>query len=455
MSSDPRQALREGNMTSFQVIVVAMCVALNMVDGFDVLAMSFTAPLVAREWGVDPATLGVLLSAGLVGMGTGAIFISPIADVLGRRAVVILSTAILSIGMFASAATSNVTELWLCRFATGLGIGGVLASGNTLLAEYAPIRWRDFVISTMVIGYPMGAILGGSVFAYLVSEYGWRSAFLFGGMASTVLLPFIVLYLPESLDFLLTRQRDGSLRRVNAVLLRFGKAPLATLPSIPREEAATKAIIGVTEPRYLKGTVLMVLSYFMLMFSFYFVVSWTPKNLVDLGFTLEQGIFALLLINLGGICGGLACGYGARRLNARSLTSFLLLGLFFSIAAFGMIQSGVSPMMLGAFVVGFFLMAAMAGLYIIVPHVYPPNVRNTGTGLAIGIGRIGAMVGPPLAGLLIAAGWERAAYYSVLALPVLISALAVRYVGYFNEQAAPEPADNVWARKEAGLRAGD
>jgi MFS family permease len=130
MTTDPRQVLREGSMTSFQVIVVVICVALNMVDGFDVLAMAFTSPLVAKEWGVEPATLGVLLAAGLVGMGTGAIFISPIADVMGRRTVVILSTVILSIGMFVSAWTSNVTELWICRFVTGLGVGGVLATGK-------------------------------------------------------------------------------------------------------------------------------------------------------------------------------------------------------------------------------------------------------------------------------------------------------------------------------------
>ena len=452
MSNDPRQALREGSMTSFQVVVVIICVVLNMVDGFDVLAMSFTAPLVAREWGVDPATLGVLLSAGLVGMGTGAIFISPIADVMGRRTVVILSTIIMSLGMFASAATSNVLELGLCRFVTGLGIGGVLASGNTLLAEYAPTRWRDFTISMMVIGYPTGAIIGGSVFAYLVSEYGWRSAFLFGGAASTLMLPFIFLYLPESLDFILTRRRENALAQVNDVLRRLGRVSLATLPTISREEAATKAVVGVIEPRYLKGTVLMTLSYFMLMFSFYFVLSWTPKNLVDLGFTVQQGIFALLMINLGGIVGGLLCGYGTRRLNARALTSWMLVALFFFIVGYGTVQTGVVPMMALAFLVGLGLMGAMAGLYIIVPHVYPPSVRNTGTGLAIGIGRIGAMVGPPLAGVLIAAGWERVAYYSVLALPVLISALAVRYVVYFNEQAAPADGAPVWDRKQAGLR---
>lgn len=455
MSNDPRQALREGNMTSFQVVVVVICVVLNMVDGFDVLAMSFTAPLVAKEWGVDPATLGVLLSAGLVGMGTGAVFISPIADVMGRRTVVILSTIIISLGMFASAATSSVLELWICRFVTGLGIGGILASGNTLLAEYAPTRWRDFTISMMVIGYPTGAIIGGSVFAYLVSEYGWRSAFLFGGVSSTMMLPFIILYLPESLDFILTRRRENALSQVNGVLRRLGRAPLNALPSIPREETATKAVVGVIEPRYRRATILMVLSYFMLMFSFYFVLSWTPKNLVDLGFTVEEGIFALLLINLGGIFGGLTCGYFTRRLNARSLTSAMLVALFFSIVGYGMVQSGFLPMMTLAFLVGFFLMSAMAGLYIIVPKVYPPNVRNTGTGLAIGIGRVGAMVGPSLAGYLIAEGWDRVAYYSVLALPVLISALAVRYIAYFDEQAAPATEETGWARKQAGLRPTD
>ena len=451
MSDDPRLHLRESRMTRFQVTVVVLCVALNMVDGFDVLAMSFTAPLVAREWGVDPATLGVLLSAGLVGMGIGAIVISPIADVMGRRTVVILSCSIMSVGMLASALTSNVAELGFCRFVTGLGIGGVLATGNTLLAEYAPTRWRDFVISTMVIGYPTGAILGGSVFAYFVSEYGWRSAFLVGGLASTVLLPLLVIYLPESLDFLLSRRRSDALARVNAVMKRLGRPPLAALPTVSREEAATKAVIGVVEPRYLRATALMVLSYFMLMFSFYFVLSWTPKNLVDLGFSVEEGILALLMLNVGGVFGGLSFGSIARRASPRVLASYMLIALFFAIVAFGMLESSVLPIMGAAFVVGYFLMAAMAGLYIIVPHVYPPSVRNTGTGLAIGLGRFGAMVGPPIAGILIAAGWERVAYYSVLALPVLISALAVRYIVYFNERTttAGEPG---WASQQSRLR---
>jgi len=177
------------------------------------------------------------------------------------------------------------------------------------------------------------------------------------------------------------------------------------------------------------------------------VLSWTPKNLVDLGFTVEQGIFALVLLNLGGIFGGLAFGYFARLSSARTLAPYMLFGLFVVIVAFGMVRTGVIAMMAGAFIVGFFLMGSMAGLYIILPYVYPPKVRNTGPGLAIGIGRVGAMVGPYLAGLLIAAGWDRVAYYSVLALPVLISALAIRYVSYFDERRGAATGEAAWSPK--------
>src|SRR2546423_7794099 len=202
MAADVRVALRDGTMTMLQVGVVTICTLLNMIDGFDVLAMSFTAPLIAKEWNVDPANLGILLSAGLAGMAAGSLLLSPLADVLGRRAVLVLCTAIISVGMLASAMTYSVWSLALFRLVTGIAIGGVLSSGNTLLSEYAPARWRELSISFMVVGYSGGAIVGGSISAALITLFGWRSAFIFGGLCSPVLLP-AVLRGPGSLDFFL------------------------------------------------------------------------------------------------------------------------------------------------------------------------------------------------------------------------------------------------------------
>ncbi len=427
MSGDIRARLREGPMTMMQAGVVTICTLLNMIDGFDVLAISFTAPLIAKEWNVDPATLGILLSAGLAGMAAGSLFLSPVADLVGRRAVVVLCTAIISIGMLASAATSSVWALSAFRLLTGIGVGGVLSSGNTLLSEYAPQRWRDLSISSMVVGYSGGAIVGGSVSAALITLFGWRSAFVFGGLCSTVLLP-AVLRLPESLDFILARNGKNALAQVNAVMRRLGCAPVEQLPEIPREEAATRTVFGVFAPRFRVGTALICVSFFMLMLSFYFVLSWTPKNLVDLGFSVSEGIYASVLLNAGGIAGGLAFGLLARGAGARRVSAWLLVALFVSVLAYGALNHGLVPLMSAATVSGFFLIGSMASLYSIVPQIFPARVRNTGTGLAIGFGRLGAVAGPWLGGVLIGAGWQRFSYYAVLALPILVAATAVRRI---------------------------
>jgi MFS transporter, AAHS family, vanillate permease len=435
MTTDPKAIIRDGPMTTFQIVVIVICTVLNMIDGFDVLSMPFTAPAIAKQWGVEPGALGVLLSAGLAGMSMGSLFLSPLADLIGRRAMVNLALLIVSTGMFAAAAAQGIWDLAAYRFLTGLGIGIVLSAGNTLLAEYSPSRWRDLSISAMVVGYPAGVIAGGFIAAWLIDHHGWRSAFAFGGACSALVLPFSLLYLPESLDFLLSGKTKNGLARVNAVLARFHHAPLDRLPEIAPEDRATKAVVGVFDTQFLPGTILICTSFFMLMLSFYFVLSWTTKNLVDLGFTQSEGIFASILLSAGGIAGGLSFGYIASKWHARSTVPYMLGLLFLAIVGYGAVHEGLVPVMTGAFVAGFFMHASMCGLYIIVPQIYPARVRNTGTGLAIGFGRMGAVVGPYLGGLLIAAGWERFAYYSVLAIPVLLSAAAVKYIPLFEERA--------------------
>src|SRR5258708_9880645 len=217
MTGDARTHLREAPISSFQIMIVVITTALNMIDGFDVVAISFTAPLIGKEWGVPPATLGILLSAGLAGMALGSLFLSPVADIFGRRAVLIASTAILSVGMLASAVTGNVLELAVCRLLTGIGVGGVLASRNTLLSDYSSYRWRDLSISTMVVGYSAGAIVGGLILAYLIAAFGWRSAFFFGGVCSSVLLP-AVFALSVSVAFLFASRAKDALIRLHHVV---------------------------------------------------------------------------------------------------------------------------------------------------------------------------------------------------------------------------------------------
>ena len=211
MNNNIREIINRAPMSRFQVGCVAICVVLNMLDGFDVLVMAFTAPAVSADWGLKGAQLGVLLSAGLFGMAGGSLFLAPWADRFGRRAITLTSLILITLGMLLSAATQSAGQLALLRVLTGIGIGGMLASINVITAEYSSDRWRSTAVSIQVIGYPIGATIGGSIAGVLIAQHGWRSAFLFGAIASLVMIPIVIWRLPESMDFLLAKQPSRAL----------------------------------------------------------------------------------------------------------------------------------------------------------------------------------------------------------------------------------------------------
>lgn len=431
MSGDVRQILRARAMTPVQIMTVAICVAINMLDGFDVLAIAFVGPRLAAEWSLEPKALGLLFSAGLFGMTIGSLALAPLADLLGRRTAILTGLGLITGGMLLSALATGIEMLAGLRFLTGIGIGTLFASLNTVTAEYASAKRRNLAIGILVIGYPIGATLGGMVAVWLIGAYGWQSVFLFGGLSSALLIPLVFFVLPESLDYLISRRPARALERVNAVLRRLRIDAVAQLPAADPAAASAKSrsLLMVFSPAYVRGTVVICACYFSLMTSFYFILSWTPKVLVDLGLSEALGISGAVLINVGGIMGGLLLGSLAARWDVRFLTAFFMLASFGMMVVFGMLPPVANLLMIGAVVLGLFIMAAMAGLYALVPLIFPANIRNTGTGLAIGIGRLGATVGPYVAGILIAAGWQRAEYYLVLGIPFIAAAVLVFLIG--------------------------
>jgi benzoate transport len=422
---DVRHAIDDGEMSPFQVRAIALCVVLNMLDGFDVLVMAFTASEVAREWGLSGARLGVLLSAGLFGMAAGSLFVAPWADRFGRRRITLVCLAVIATGLAASALARSPAQLAAMRVLTGLGVGGILASLNVITAEYASKRWRSTAISLQVTGYPIGATIGGAVAAWLITAYGWRSAFLFGAAASFAMIPVVVRSLPESMDFLLARQPAGALERLNALLARMGRPPVEALP--PRtsgaevERFARLFASGAAAP-----TLFISGAFFLVMFSFYFVTSWTPKLLVAAGLSTRQGITGGVLLNLGGIAGGSLFAYLSSRVPLKTLASACLAATAVSVAVFGFASSDLRAAFPIALAIGVFLFGSMVGLYAAAPLLYPAAIRTTGMGLAIGIGRIGAILAPLVAGVLVDGGWATPWLYVAFAVPLLLAVLSVQ-----------------------------
>jgi benzoate transport len=437
-ASPASPALNWDTMSRFQVAIVALCICIAGLDGFDVLVVAFTAPEIAKEWALNPAALGGLFSAGLAGMGFGALLIAPLGDKLGRRPTVLLCLVILVLGMFGASFARTLGELAALRFFTGLGIGGVLANINIVVAEYSSARRRDLCVALMSVGYPIGATLGGVAAVYLIHVWGWRSVYVFGGLVGLVLIPVTLLQLPESLAFLLARRPSDALDKVNRVLARMDRPKLEALPPahLLSDAQGQQSVLSIIRSPFLASTLATSFLYFSVMATCYFLLSWTPKVLTDLGFSTSIGISGSLLINIGGTVGCILYGFYANKLGVRRLAVVFMLGLSAMTIVFGLLPADTLVLLVAALALGFFLHTSITVLYVVVPTIFPAAVRATGTGFSMSIGRVGAVTGPLVAGWLMAAGFQRPVYFTALALPMLI-AIACLYT--LRALDVPEP----------------
>lgn len=423
MSLSLQQRVDQGAMNTFQWLAVGICIVLNMIDGFDVLVMAFTAASVSAEWGLNGAQIGLLLSAGLFGMAAGSLFIAPWADRFGRRPLILFCLLVSGLGMLLSASSQSPLQLALLRCFTGLGIGGILASSNVIASEYSNRRWRGLAVSLQSTGYALGATLGGLLAVWLLSHWGWRSVFVFGGVVTLLVIPLVLLWLPESVDFLLARRPANGLVRINRLARHLGLAELASLPEASlREPDAPRGFGQLLSPAMRHTTLLIWLLFFLVMFGFYFVMSWTPKLLVAAGLSAQQGITGGVLLSVGGIFGAaLIGGLSSRWPLTRVLALFMLItaGLLVLFVGFG---STIGTALGLGLLIGLFANGCVAGLYALSPVVYDASVRATGVGWGIGIGRIGAIVSPTVAGVLLDGGWQPLHLYGVFALVFVFAA---------------------------------
>ena len=397
--TDIRRQLDEAPMGRLQITAIALCVLLNALDGFDVLAISFASPGIAKEWGVDRAALGFVLSMELIGMAVGSVLLGNVADRIGRRPTIIGCLVVMAGGMGAATIAWNVASLSLIRLITGLGIGGMLACTNAMVAELANARARSLAVAIMAAGYPVGAILGGSVASYLLIAGDWRDIFLFGGIVTALFLPLSLWLLPESIGFLVQKRPQDALSKINRLLGRMGHAPATTLP--PLDAAAPKpSFAALFAPGLARTTILLTLAYFCHIMTFYFILKWVPKIVVDMGYLPSSAGGVLVWANVGGLVGALLLSVLSWRIAVRPLVIITMIASTIMVTLFGQEQTTLAGLSLIAASAGFFTNAAVVGLYALIAQSFPTAVRAGGTGIVIGVGRGGAALGPILAGFL-------------------------------------------------------
>lgn len=423
---DLRERIDTSRMSPYQWLIIGMCVLLNALDGFDVLAMAFTANGVTKEFGLTGSELGVLLSAGLVGMAIGSLCLAPLADAIGRRPMILAAVGVAGAGMLLAATAGDMVQLGIWRLLTGLGVGCILACTNVIASEYSSKQRRGLSIGIYTAGYSVGATLGGAAAVYLQSQYGWRSVFVFGGISTLSILVVLLFLLPESVDFLVTKRPRNVLDRLNRIARKTGHPESDSLQdAVVSAKKKANPISELMSASNRRSTLLLWLAFFTTMFGFYFVNSWTPRLLVTAGMTESQGITGGLMLTLGGIFGAVLYGVVATKWNSKVvLVAFTCLSSVMIVVFIS--SASVIVLALGAGVlVGMLINGCIAGLYTLAPSLYPASVRSTGVGWGIGIGRIGAIIAPLITGALLDASWSAVQLYLAVGAVVLISAVAV------------------------------
>ncbi len=401
--TDPRTLLASAPMSARQIVVVAIAVALNGLDGYDVLAIAIASPGIAREWGIDRALLGIVVTMEMVGMAFGSIVLGSVADRLGRRPLALGCLVVMSFGMFMTSTVGDLYSLCAWRVLTGLGIGGMLATTNAMAAEFASDARRTMAVSWTTIGYPIGVVILGWCASELLETHDWRIVFQFGAIVSVALIPLIWLAVPESVHWLCRMQPAGALAKVNRVLVRLRHPEVTELPAkTPLTHTVSTA--EILAPRLLPLTLTLTASYFLHIITFYYILKWIPKIVVDMGFAASLAGKVLVWANVGGALGGALFGVLASRVGLKPLTMGAMLLGGIMVIVFGRGQPDLAGLATICAAAGFFTNSVIVGLYSMMAHYFPTHLRATGTGFVIGIGRGGAALAPVLAGYLFNAG---------------------------------------------------
>tara|TARA_B100000959_G_scaffold236208_1_gene254886 strand:+ start:1647 stop:2969 length:1323 start_codon:yes stop_codon:yes gene_type:complete len=421
---DLNEFIDNGPVTSQQILVVALCFIFNMLDGFDITAMAVVASPVASELNLTPDLLGWIFSFALAGMMVGAMALAPIADIIGRRALIILSLALVGVSIILTARAESLAPFIILRFISGMGAGALLASQASLAAEYSPNKYRALSVAIVTAGYPTGAMMTSVVASYILPEYGWRSMFVFGGVITISMVVVAWLMIPESLKYLFEKQPSNALNKINNILSKIKVPSIDQLPEIVAANQKKTSLIGnmkmLLSPAFRKLSLTLWTSFFCAFGTLYFLMSWIPKLMENAGYDMAAGRNAFFLFNLGGVIGIYLLGYLSVKWKLTNLIFYLSIASAISMIAFALAPNQLNALLFMIVIIGILQQSAFTGLYGVAAKAYPTEIRSTGVGWAIGLGRTGAVAGPAVAGYLILAGYDMSANFIFFAMPMIL-----------------------------------
>ena len=429
--------------SGFQWLVFGLCLVIVLLDGFDTAAIGFIAPSLIGEWGVSKPALAPVLSAALFGLAAGALASGPIADLWGRKKVLIASVLVFGVACMASAWSANLQQLTILRFVTGVGLGAAMPNAVTLMSEFCPTRRRAMMTNMMFCGFPLGAAFGGFLAAWMIPNWGWRSVLVLGGATPLVLSVLLLLLLPESVRYMV--HHNHQIGRIRAVLRRISpaadRAGDFVLSEPVKIDRAPSGIHVVLSAPLRVGSVMLWLTYFMGLVIFYALINWMPILFRDAGLDPKTSTLIASLFPLGGV-GAIAFGWLMDRFNANRIIAAGYALTAVLIFAIGQVSGNVGLLMLTVFAGGAIMNTAQSSMPALAAAFYPTQGRATGVAWMLGIGRFGGIAGSFLVAELTARQLTFSQIFMVMAIPGAIATLAL----LIKQAVRPEDA----AAKAAG-----
>src|SRR5579864_2695138 len=452
------QLVVRSRVGAFQWGIFTLCSLCLIMDGFDVQAMGYVAPAIIREWQIPNYVLGPVFSAALLGVLIGSLLLSMLADKIGRRPVLIGATLYFSALTFLTAHASftpevlviSITAIYInghpltvtiplpellgIRFLAGIGLGGIMPNAMALAGEYTPTRMRFSVMMLVANGFNIGAAIGGFIAAALIPAFGWRSVFYFGGLVPLALAIPMYFMLPESLQFLVLRGKH--LDRVGGWLKRIGApVPPAGAQFVVHEEnrKGVPMVHLFREGRAL-GTVLLWIINFMNLLNLYFLSSWLPTVVRDAGYSTRIAVLVGTTVQVGAVIGTFVNGWLIDRMGFRKVLTAGFGIACVSIATIGQPSLPLLMLFVVVFIAGWCVPGGQGGVNALAATYYPTYLRSTGIGSGLGIGRIGAIVGPLVASELMRRHWAARELFLAAAIPALISAVVMYSLRWVMKQ---------------------
>ena len=406
------------------VLTVVLCALVAMLDGFDTQSIAFVAPSMARAWAVPVSKFGPVFGAGLLGLTIGSLVLGPVADFVGRRPIIIISTLAFGFGSLLTAWVDGINSLLVLRFATGLGLGAAMPNIIALTCEHAPPPLRARVITIMFAGIPFGAALGGFASAQLIAHFGWPSVFLVGGLAPLVLAIILMSRLPESPAFLADRASRSPGR---AHLLR----SIDTLRGVGALFTEGRAA----------ATVLLWIAFFANLLVMYFLINWLPTLVRDAGLSVQAAVNSTATLTMGGVAGGFTLGVLIDRFGPVRIIAGACAAATLCIAAMAYSTHDIPILFAAVFLTGFGIIGSQIGMNVIAAATYPTAIRATGASWSLGIGRIGSIVGPVVGGVFLQLQWSSSDMLLIACVPALVASVAILILGTVPRSATVDEAD--------------